>query len=201
MTANATRALLHWLHHLGGPGLILLGLLDNSIVPLPGSMDVATVVFCAREKSLWLYYVLMATLGSVVGGYATYRLARGGDGRWGAKLSRRYRDLIQSAFAKWGFGAIFIPALLPPPFPMTPFLIAAGATNYPRNKFLWSLALGRSIRYTILGVLGILYGHWIIQVIRQNSQIILWAGVAIVAASIAFSVARWKLSTRHAPQS
>jgi len=32
----------------------------------------------ARKKELWLYYALMATIGSVIGGYVTYRLARKG---------------------------------------------------------------------------------------------------------------------------
>ena len=43
---------MHWLISLGGPGLILLGLADNSLIPLPGSTDVATIVLAARYQSL-----------------------------------------------------------------------------------------------------------------------------------------------------
>jgi hypothetical protein len=39
-------------------------------------MDVLTIVLSARKQELWLYYALMATIGSVSGGYVTYRLAR-----------------------------------------------------------------------------------------------------------------------------
>src|SRR5947209_14080456 len=67
-----------WLLHLGGPGLIILGLLDNSVVPLPGSMDIAAILLAANDKRLWLYYAGMATIGSVLGGYLTYRLAKKG---------------------------------------------------------------------------------------------------------------------------
>src|SRR5438552_4736359 len=59
-------------------GLYSARLLDSSVIPLPGSMDVLTIILSARKQELWLYYALMATIGSVIGGYVTYRLARKG---------------------------------------------------------------------------------------------------------------------------
>src|SRR5438105_3218603 len=53
-----------WLERLGGAGLILLGLADNSVVPLPGSMDALTVILSAHEKTWWPYYAAMATIGA-----------------------------------------------------------------------------------------------------------------------------------------
>ena len=38
---------------LGGPGLILLGLADNSAIPLPGSMDALTIVLAASHSEWW----------------------------------------------------------------------------------------------------------------------------------------------------
>ena len=64
-----------WLRNLGGVGLVLLGLADNSVVPLPGSMDVLTIILAARHRELWWYYAGMATVGAVAGGYITYGLA------------------------------------------------------------------------------------------------------------------------------
>src|SRR6266404_5825994 len=72
------RSFRRWIFHLGGLGFIPLGLLDSSVIPLPGSMDVLTIILSAHNQELWLYYALMATLGSVMGGYITYRLARKG---------------------------------------------------------------------------------------------------------------------------
>src|SRR6202046_1031833 len=78
------------LRHLGGVGLILLGLADNSVVPLTGSMDVLTIWLAARHQEPWPYYALMATLGAVLGGYITYALARkGGKEAMERKLSKR----------------------------------------------------------------------------------------------------------------
>jgi len=75
---TVARSVRRWIFHLGGLGFIPLGLLDSSVIPLPGSMDILTIVLSARKKELWLYYALMATIGSVIGGYTTYRLARKG---------------------------------------------------------------------------------------------------------------------------
>ena len=75
-TGAMARSARHWIYQLGGLGFIPLGLLDNSVVPLPGSMDVLTIFLSARKERLWFYYASMATAGSVIGGFVTYRLAR-----------------------------------------------------------------------------------------------------------------------------
>jgi len=41
-------------------------------------MDVLTIWFAVHHHNQWTYYAAMATLGSVIGGYVTYRLARKG---------------------------------------------------------------------------------------------------------------------------
>src|SRR3989454_10062387 len=69
------------LRRLGGPGLVLLGIADNSVIPLTGSMDVLTIWLAARHQEPWPYYAVMATLGAVIGGYITYSLARKGGKR------------------------------------------------------------------------------------------------------------------------
>src|SRR5262249_20683720 len=115
----------------GGLGLIALGLLDNSFVPLPGSMDALTVVLAAARKAWWPYYALMATTGSMIGGYVTYRLGRkGGEEALERRIPKNKIEKIHRTFERGGFGAVFVPALLPPPVPIVPFLVAAGAMNY-----------------------------------------------------------------------
>jgi membrane protein YqaA with SNARE-associated domain len=154
---------LNWVRRLGGPGLVLLGLADNSVVPLPGSMDVLTIWLAAGHRSWWPYYAAMATLGALIGGYVTYELAKkGGKEALEAKLSKDKVKKIYSRFESWGFGAVAIPALLPPPFPIVPFLLAAGAMQYSRKKFLAALAIGRGIRFMIVAGLGAIYGRQIV---------------------------------------
>src|SRR5713226_7673542 len=163
---HAGLAVTTWQHlrRLGGPGLVLLGIADNSVVPLPGSMDVLTIWLAARHREPWPYYAAMATIGAVIGGYITYALARkGGKEAMERKLSKKRAEQFSSAFARWGFAAVAIPAFLPPPVPFVPFLIAAGAMQYSRKKFIGALALGRGLRYTIAAFLGFHYGRHILR--------------------------------------
>jgi membrane protein YqaA with SNARE-associated domain len=141
----------------------LLGIADNSVIPLPGSMDVLTIYLAARHHNLWPYYAFMATVGAVIGGYLTYHLARkGGEEMLERKLSKRRADKIYKKFESWGFWAVAIPAILPPPFPIVPALLAAGAMQYSRKKFVGALALGRGIRFTIGAFLGAHYGRHVL---------------------------------------
>src|ERR1700728_923173 len=159
-----------WRHlrRMGGPGLILLGIADNSVIPLTGSMDVLTIWLAARHREPWPYYALMATIGAVVGGYITYALARkGGKKTMERKLTQKRTQQVIRAFERWGFAAVAIPALLPPPFPFLPFLLAAGAMQYSQKKFLAALVLGRALRYSILAYLGFHYGRHILRFFNQ----------------------------------
>jgi membrane protein YqaA with SNARE-associated domain len=183
--APSTRNLTHWLLHLGGIGLVPLGLLDSSVFPIPGSMDFATILLSARDNPLWTYYALMATAGSVLGGFVTYRLARkGGKEAFAKKFSERKTEKILKAFERWGFAAIAVPAVLPTPFPMVPFLIAAGAMQYSRAKFLTALTIGRAIRYTILAWLGASYGRQILSLFSRHGYAVLFIGAALILVAV-----------------
>ena len=184
------RSTTRWIFHLGGLGFIPLGLLDSSILPLPGSMDVLTIVLSARHGELWSYYALMATLGSVIGGYVTYRLARkGGKETLARKFPRRKLEKTYKIFGRWGFGAIAIPALLPPPMPMVPFVLAAGAMQYSVGKFLAALTLGRMVRYSVLAYLAARYGRQMLTFLSQVGHPILIAAIALAAAAaVVFAV-------------
>jgi membrane protein YqaA with SNARE-associated domain len=172
------------LRHLGGVGLVLLGLADNSIVPLPGSMDVLTIVLAAHHTQLWWYYAFMATVGAVIGGYITYGLARkGGKEAFERKLSKRTAEKVFKRFERWGFFAVAVPALLPPPFPIVPFLLAAGAMQYSRKKFVSALTLGRGIRFTLVAGLGAIYGRHIVRFFSRYYEPALLAliGLSVIA--------------------
>ena len=180
------------LRHLGGPGLILLGLVDNSVIPVTGSMDVLTIWLAARHREPWPYYAFMATLGAVIGGYITYALARkGGKETMERKLSKKKAAQFSKAFARWGFASIVIPALLPPPFPFLPFLVAAGAMQYSRKKFLAALALGRGIRYLIEAYFGFRYGNHILRFFNRYYKPALAVLIVLAVIGTALSVMQY----------
>ena len=182
---SAARSLRRWVFKLDAVGLIPLGLLDSSVIPVPGSMDVLTILLAARDEKLWFYYALMATAGSVVGGYVTYRLARkGGKQALERRISPERVAKVYKIFERWGFAAVAIPALLPPPMPMVPFLIVAGALQYSLKKFLAALTLGRIARYTILAFLAARYGRHVGRLISQHEHPVILGIIALVAIGI-----------------
>ncbi len=171
----------HVLRRLGGPGLIVLGLVDNSAIPLPGSMDALTIVLSAAHKEPWWYYAIMAVIGSIIGGYLTYRLgAEGGKETLEKKISKKRAQKIYNIFERYGFWSVAVGAIAPPPVPFVPFLVAAGAMHYPRRNFLAALVLGRGVRYTVLAYLASIYGRQILRWLGRYYEPLLYALLALV---------------------
>ena len=182
-----------WVLRLGGVGLIFLGLADNSVVPMPGSMDAATIILSAHEKEWWWYYALMATIGGLLGGYVTYALGRkGGKEALEKRVSKQRVEKIYSKFKKGGFGAVMVPALLPPPVPLVPFVLAAGALNYPTRRFLTAMALGRIIRFSVLGLLASIYGRVVIGFFAHYYKPVLWTLLGLAIAGGIAALVWWK---------
>jgi membrane protein DedA with SNARE-associated domain len=100
------------------------------------------------------------------------------------KLEKFYK-----VFERWGFGAIAIPAMLPPPAPMVPFVLAAGAMQYSVTKFVAAMTLGRIVRYSILAYLAARYGRHILRLISQVGHPILICTIALIAAAAAVLIA------------
>jgi len=174
-----------WLVHLGALGFLPLGLIDSSIIPLPGSMDVLTIILAARNAEFWFYYAVMATLGSVLGGFVTYRLARkGGKESLARRVSAKTMKRVYGIFERWGFAAIAIPAVLPPPMPFVPFLLAAGAMQYSVKKFLLAMTLGRIVRYSILAYLAARYGRKMLPFLLQHGNPVVAAVVGLVVTGV-----------------
>ena len=198
---TVARSMRRWIFHLGGLGFIPLGLLDGSVIPLPGSMDVLTIILSARQRELWFYYALMATVGSVILGYVTYRLARkGGKETLERKFPANRLKKVYRIFGRWGFGAIAVAALLPPPAPMVPFVFAAGAMQYSVKKFLVALTLGRIFRYSLLAYLAAHYGRRVLTIITQHKHPFVIAVVGLITALTAvliFFVARKRKKQSH----
>ena len=201
LTSSRGRVM-QWFLHLGGLGLIPLGLLDGSLVPiLPGSMDIATILLAAHDKELWFYYAAMATAGSVLGGFLAYRLARkGGKEALDKKLGSENVQKIYERFERWGFAAIVVFALLPPPMPLFPVVLAASATRYSVTKFLTALTLGRAVRFTVLAFVAARYGDQILALISHQGYVVLLAvvGLAVLGFVLFYLVRKAKLKARTA---
>jgi membrane protein YqaA with SNARE-associated domain len=189
-----------WLERLGGLGLILLGFADNSLIPMPGSMDAMTVILSAHQKDWWPYYAAMASVGGVLGGYATYKLGASSEAALEKKLPKKKAEKIYTLVNQYGFWSLFVPALLPPPVPFSPFLLVAGALKYSRRNFFIAVGTARAIRYFALAWLGSKYSKQIFGFFQQYYQPILWTVVAVAsAAGIAALIWVWKRKRERKP--
>lgn len=184
----------HWFRSLGGPGLILLAILDNSVVPLPGSLDAMVILLAAYQRNLWPYYGFMATVGAVLGGFLTYRLGEKGEEKTlEKKIGKKRAEKVYARFQKRGFSTLAISCIMPPPFPMSPVLLAAGALHYPRKKFFASVSLGRGIRYMGVAYLGHVYGQGIISALSKYYKPLLYSfiGLGVLAGIGALLYFKW----------
>ncbi len=190
---------LHRLARLGAPGVFAVSFVDASIVPLaiPGSTDLLLLWLVSRGGNPWLL-VSCAVLGSLVGGWTTWRIGKKG----GEAAIRRYvPPRLQSRVHGWSqhhpLLVVFLPAVLPPPIPLWPFLLAAGALGATSRRFLVTFGAGRTLRYSLVGWLALRYGRRVTRAwsatLDQWSAPILWTFTVLTVAGIAFSI--WKL--RH----
>ena len=79
---------------------------------------------------------------------------------------------VERAYERFGFLAIGIPAILPPPLPFKIFVATAGALEYPRWKFLTTVMIARSFRYYVEGILAVFYGRRVLLFLKDNGLVI-----------------------------
>ena len=93
---------------------------------------------------------------------------------------------VERAYERFGFLAIGIPAILPPPLPFKIFVATAGALEYPRWKFLLTVMIARSFRYYVEGILAVFYGRRVLLFLKDNGLIIVSVvgSLAIIGAMV-----------------
>jgi uncharacterized membrane protein YdjX (TVP38/TMEM64 family) len=147
-------------------------------------VDVSVILLLGHNHELWVYYALMATVGEVIGGYLTYRLAKkGGQATLEKKVGKPRVEKIHKEFEKRGFMTVFTGATLPPPFPFTPVLVAAGVMQYPGKKFLSALTAGRAVRFFAMAFLGRIYGQQMLSFFSRHYRPALYVLIALAIAA------------------
>lgn len=175
------RAIATWLEvnvislpiYFAAPAMIIIGALDSSLLSLPEINDYLVVGRCYKYPSAAFYFPLFAAAGSVIGCNILYTIIRRGGQ---AVLRKRFRlesiKRVERAYERFGFLAIGIPAILPPPLPFKIFVATAGALEYPRWKFLLTVMIARSFRYYVEGILAVYYGRRVLLFMKDNGLVI-----------------------------
>jgi membrane protein YqaA with SNARE-associated domain len=170
----------------GGLGILTLGAFDSSPLIVPFGNDLLVLALSARYHDRMLYYAVMATLGSLIGCFATDWVSRKGGTQLKKIASRKRLGNMQEYVQHHAAGMLVAASILPPPFPFTAIVAAAAAFKYPRNKLFSFVGAGRFARFVIEGALAIHYGRWIIR--QARSPILEDVMIALIVISIAASV-------------
>jgi membrane protein YqaA with SNARE-associated domain len=192
--AHHPNPFIHMLLSFGIAGVFLVSIVDSSFVPLPipGITDILLVVLAAQHANLFLL-VGAATIGSFLGGFFSYKVGQSGGM---AFLEKHVPARIFKPVCNWmenhAILSVALPAILPPPMPLSPFVLAAGALKMSRNKFLTTFTASRFLRHAFAAWLGIHYGRGVLRLWNMFTRkwgvpilIAIWS-IILVSAGIAF---------------
>lgn len=166
--------------YVAGPSMMLIGALDSSLLSLPEVNDYLVIMRCATDHKAVFYFPLFAAVGSVIGCLLLYSiLRRGGQAILRRRFRRDHIERVERAYARFGFLALAVPAVLPPPMPFKIFVATAGTLEYPRWRFVLTIVIARSVRYYVEGILAVFYGALVMQFLKDYGLALL-GGVVFV---------------------
>jgi membrane protein YqaA with SNARE-associated domain len=175
-----------WASELGGVGLFIIAALDSSFLSFPQVNDLLVMFLSIRSPARMPYYATMTVLGSLLGCFALYLVARrGGESFLRRRFSGPRVNRGLALYERHGLLAVVVPSLLPPPIPFKLFVLLAGAARVSPLRFGAAVALGRSIRYFGQGYLAVLYGERAIALARENTAVV---GVGLAALALAAGI-------------
>lgn len=190
-----TRWVLRFFLRLGLLGLFLMSALDSSFLVLPFGNDLLLIALVSRDREslIWIAYVLVSAIGSVVGVFFVDLIMRkAGETGLERFVSRRRIDKLKARLENKAGITVFIATLIPPPFPFTPAVMTASALQSPRGELLIAVFLGRLMRFGIEAVLALYFGRQLIAF--MNSDVVTYIvyaliGIAVILSTL--SLLRW----------
>jgi membrane protein YqaA with SNARE-associated domain len=176
--------------HFGGIALVPLAVLDSTIIPTFGSLDLLTAWLAVGDPERWWYFALMSTGGSLIGALITYQMGQK-MGEWWIekKIGKKRLQQVHDTIDHRGSGAIFVATIAPPPFPGPWFFIVAGAFGFPRKKFAAAALAGRALRYGLVTLVAGHYGRVFLRYLRHPLHYLLISLIitaSLIAAAILF---------------
>jgi membrane protein YqaA with SNARE-associated domain len=184
-----------WASELGGVGLFIIALLDSSFLSFPQVNDLLIIVLSTKYPERMPYYAGMTTVGSLIGCFVLYGVARrGGEVFLRKRLKGRYVDRAIKLYQRHGLLAVVVPSLLPPPVPFKVFVLLAGAAAVSPIRFGIAVGIGRGIRYFGQGYLAVLYGEQAAEFMRAHGTAV---GIGLAAAAVVIGAAVFFLRRRQ----
>jgi membrane protein YqaA with SNARE-associated domain len=181
--ANRGTSLFAKFRHLGAFGLFALTILDSSPVPTFGGPDILLAILVSARIDPWYEYAIVAMIGSTIGAYITFRLARkAGEAYLESKFGQARVSSFLGVFKKYGTGTLVATTAVPFPFPTSLVFAAAGASDFPLTKYIVIVALSRGARYATIGLVADLFGRHFVRMFRHPTQY--WGWFLLFAAAV-----------------
>jgi membrane protein YqaA with SNARE-associated domain len=180
-------------------GAFLLAALDSSMLFfLPFGVDAVVIYLAARNRELFWVYPIMATAGSIAGAAVTFWIGqKAGEHGLERLVSARRLERVRCRVRDSGAIAMALPALLPPPFPLTPFILTCGALSVDRTRFFLTFGAMRLARFGVEAVLARRYGRGILRFLQSDQfQIVVIAFVILALIGTTISAVMLWRSTR-----
>lgn len=191
-----------WILHFGLAGVFVVSLLDAAPIPLPipGSTDILILILGAHGEWPWLL-APVAIAGSLIGGYLSWTAGKkGGEKMLERYMPRRFGKRIRGWVKEHGMLSVCLAALLPPPIPLLPFVLAAGALGVTRRQMLVALGIARTIRYGSEAAVAAVYGRRILRLFNRYlagwSSVILYSFVGLMVAAVIFGIWKYRRDNR-----
>jgi uncharacterized membrane protein YdjX (TVP38/TMEM64 family) len=152
------------------PGLCVLAALDSTpFYYLPLGIDAAVVVVAARHQKIFWLIGPIAAAASLGGAALTFWIGE----RLGQKglqhfVPQRRLEAIERRVHNSGAFALALMDLIPPPFPFTACILAAGGLRTARKVFLTTLLFTRFIRFGGESIIAAVWGPEIINRIESE---------------------------------
>lgn len=180
-------------------GVVLMGVLDASMVFfLPLGIDFVVIIMSARKPDLFWVYALLATLGSVIGAGGTFWIGKAAGEKGLTRLVNPKRLARVKAKVDRGAFVVAALALIPPPFPFTPFVLAGGALGMNPWSFLTTLAAVRVCRFGVEAALASHYGSQILRWMKTPMfKTVIGVFIALALIGTVVSAIALVRSTRH----
>jgi membrane protein YqaA with SNARE-associated domain len=184
---------------LDGPGLLIVALFDSSFLSIPEGNDLLIVILSAGNTwERMAYYVGMTTAGSIAGCLLLYTVGRkGGSPMLHRRFSEKNVQRAERLFERFGMLTVVIPSILPPPCPFKIFVLSAGVFRLKLIEFIAAIAIGRTIRYSMWGILAVLYGESVKSYMQHNLPKVGIALFAVLILALALLVATYVYRTRR----
>lgn len=195
LIVSTTRWVLRFFMRLGVFGLFLMSALDSSFLVLPFGNDLLLIALVSsnRESLVWIAYVIVSAIGSLVGVFIIDLLMRkGGEKGLERFISEKKIEKLKAKLENKAGISVFIATLIPPPFPFTPVVMTASALQSPRGQLLIAVFLGRLLRFGVEAILALYFGRQVLAF--MDSDVVTYIvygliGIAVILSTL--SLLKW----------